>query len=165
MPELPLADLVRNGALDAELGALLWLLVEARVPVVVAGAPDTDRRGLRDAITAFLPPDTATVALAGDREDFAWMPEAVELGWRREGRASRRAPRATASPTVLVADLEDGPDGTWGERARIAIRSLSRRVRDAGDRRGDRLEDVFERLAGTAGRVRPTTSWRGSASS
>ena len=96
MPDTPLADLVRAGTLDAELAALLWLLVEARVPVVVAGSPDTDRRGLREAMTPFLPPDTATVALAGAREDFAWMPEAVELGWRREGRVAGGRARATA---------------------------------------------------------------------
>ena len=76
-------------------------------------------------MTAFLPSQTTTVALDGEREDFAWMPEAVELGWRREDRAAGRRDRASASETVLVAELEDGPGGTWGERARIAIRSLS----------------------------------------
>ena len=146
MPELPLAKFVRDGAIDAELGALLWLVVETRVPVVVAGSADTDRRGLQEAMAGFLPPDTATVALAGDREEFAWMPEAVELGWRREGRAASGRARATASTTVLIGELDDGPDGTWGERARIAIRSLSVGYGMLATAVGGRLEDVFDSL-------------------
>ena len=40
MNEAPatLVDLVADGTLDAELGGLLWLLVEAGVPLTVIGA-------------------------------------------------------------------------------------------------------------------------------
>ena len=141
-----IAPWVASGMIDTELGGLLWLLVEARVPVVVAGSVGTDRRGLRDAVTAFLPPQTTTVALAGANEDFAWMPEAVELGWRREDRATAPRDRASASETVLVAELEDGPGGTWGERARMAIRSLSVGYGLLATAVGTRLEDVFDGL-------------------
>src|SRR5262245_13842142 len=126
MRETPLAALVRARTLDAELGALLWLLVEAHVPVVVASGPGQGVL-LRDALVALVPADVVPRTLAGDDEDFAWLPEAVELGWRRE-RASSPAPRgARPSPdaTVLVGDLDDGPGGTWGERARIAVRALA----------------------------------------
>ena len=145
-PTNQIARWLVSGTIDAELGGLLWLLVEARVPVVVAGAAGSDRRGLRDAMTAFLPPQTATVALAGDDEDFAWMPEAVELGWRREDLTPVGRDRASASETVLVAQLEDGPGGTWGERARIAIRSLSVGYGMLATAVGGRLEDVFDSL-------------------
>ena len=141
------AGLVRERTIDAELGALLWLLIGARVPLVVAGAVGTDRGGLRGALADFLPAPTQTVTLAGEREDFAWMPEAVELGWRREGGAGGGGPRATAATTVLVADLDDGPGGTWGERARIAIRALAVGYGMLATATGDRLEDVFERLS------------------
>ena len=144
-PDL-VARLIAAGTLDAELGGLLWLLVEARVPALVAGAAQTDRRGLRDALSAFLPPDTQTVGLDGEREDFAWMPEAVELGWRREAGAAGGRPSATAAPTILVADLDDRPAGTWGERARIAIRSLSVGYGMLATATGTRLEDVFDAL-------------------
>jgi hypothetical protein len=145
----PLDDIaawIEEGALDAELGALLWLLVEARVPLVVAGAPSTDGRGLRDAIGAFLPAATTTIVVGGEREDFAWMPEAIELGWRREGGPRPGGSRTTAATTVLVADLEEGPAGTWGERARIAIRSLSVGYGMLATSTGARLEDVFDSL-------------------
>ena len=36
--------LLRQGTLDPELAALLWLLVEGGVPVVVAGSADASTR-------------------------------------------------------------------------------------------------------------------------
>jgi hypothetical protein len=48
-----LASLVRERVLDAELGALLWLLVEGGVPVVVAGsANQSQRTGLATALVS-----------------------------------------------------------------------------------------------------------------
>ena len=147
MRATPLADFVRDRTIDAELGALLWLLVEARVPAVVSGAEGSDRRGLRDALAAFLPSGTAIVPLAAADEAFGWMPEAVELGWRHEGALADRGSRATAASTVLVADLEDGARGTWGERARIAIRALAVGYGMLATGTGERLEDVLASLA------------------
>lgn len=41
MPERPsLTGLIRAGVMDAELGALVWVLVEAGIPLVVAAPPD-----------------------------------------------------------------------------------------------------------------------------
>ena len=143
MPEVPLTNFIRDRTLDAELGALLSLLIEARVPAIVAGPAGSDRAGLRDALVAFGPADTQTIRLAAEDEDFAWMPEAVELGWRHEGGTGRGGPRANASTTVLLADLDDGPGGTWGERARIAIRALAVGYGMLATATGDRLEDVL----------------------
>ncbi len=144
-----LARRIASETLDAELGGLLWLLVEARVPAVVAGEEPGATRPLRDALASFLPPGTTTVRLDGEREDFAWLPEAVELGWRRDaGTAVRRDARPAAGETVVVADLRDGPEGTWGERARIAIRSLSVGYGMLATTAGDGLEAVFAGLRG-----------------
>lgn len=152
-----IVDLLRAGVLDAELAALLWLLVEARVPVVVAGRSITAAAEMRDALLALLPADARPVRLAGEAEEFGWLPEATELGWRRErppatgGVASARngpgPERASSATGVLLADLEDGtPGGSWGPRARIAIRSLALGYGMLATTVGERLEDVLGAL-------------------
>ena len=79
-------ELIRDGTLDASLAGLLWLLVEARVPLVVAAGPSgTGKSTLLHALLDFLPPDTRTQELDGYAEDFAWLPEAATLGWRPHG--------------------------------------------------------------------------------
>jgi len=52
MPQAPvpgeppsLVELIRRGTIDAELGALVWALVEARIPLVVAAPEALARRG------------------------------------------------------------------------------------------------------------------------
>lgn len=140
-----IAPWIERGALDAELAALTWLLVEAGVPLVVAGTPGTGRGNLRDAIATFLPAGSTRTVLRGDDEDFEWLPEAVELGWHRDRPARRAGPGSSGGLTV-IADLDDRPGGTWGERARIAIRALSVGYGMLATVRGDRLEDVFECL-------------------
>jgi len=50
-----IAALVGRGTLDAELAALVWILVEARVPVVVASPADGVRDVLLDALAELLP--------------------------------------------------------------------------------------------------------------
>ena len=151
-----IATLVGRGTLDAELAALVWLLVEARVPVVVASPADGVRDALLDALEELLPRDAHVIGLAAAAEDFEWMPEATELGWRREhnvvpaaGRDATR--RASSSTAVMVArDLAGtGPDATAGPRARLVVRALSLGYGliagiDAAD-----LEGVFDRLAAT----------------
>lgn len=52
---------LRDGVLDAELAALLWLTLEGGIPIVVAGGPDVDRAALRDALLGLLPADARTV--------------------------------------------------------------------------------------------------------
>ncbi len=81
---------------------------------------------------AALPEELTPIELAGAAEEFEWLPEAVELGWRRERHvvpATGRdgVPRASAGSTVIVArDLAgSGARATGGERARLAVRALA----------------------------------------
>lgn len=165
MPPRPrsIVELIEARVLDPELAALLWLLVEARLPVVVVGAQDAGRTTLLTALLDFLPADARPVPLAGAEEDFDWLPEAPELGWRRERgtadagtqpptpgrseRAERVPPPRPTSTILLIAELGDRPPvGTWGARARIAIRALALGYGMAATMTGERLEDVFDRL-------------------
>lgn len=61
-----LVELIRRGTLDAELGAIIWVLVEGRIPLVVSAPADLEARGLAAAvlrgILASLRPD---LGLAG----------------------------------------------------------------------------------------------------
>ena len=129
---LALASLVADGTLDGELAALVVLLLDARVPVIVAGQPGRARDALAAALVATLPANLVPIELAGEAEEFEWLPEAVELGWRPErhvvpaaGRDAVR--RASAGSTIIVArDLGgSGTRATGGERARLAVRALA----------------------------------------
>jgi hypothetical protein len=151
-----IAALVGRGTLDAELAALLWLLVEARVPAVVAGPPDGARDALLDALAELLPRDADLIALAGGAEEFEWMPEATELGWRREhnvvpaaGRdATRRASSSTA--VIFARDLAGtGPGATAGPRARLVVRALSLGYGLIAGIDAEDLEGVLDRLGAT----------------
>ena len=142
-PPGPVAGLVRAGALDAELAALLSLTVEGGIPLVVAGGAGEERRAVRDALLALVPPGATVVRLAGADEDFAWMPQAGELGWRSTGPAKRGTPGAW-----MVAELEDdGPGATWGEVGHLAIRALTTGYSLVATAGGSRLEDVLARLS------------------
>lgn len=153
---------LRDGVVDPELAALVWLTLEGGIPIVVAGEPGGGRAALRDALLGLLPSGTRTVTLAGEAETFGWMAEAVELGWRHDGPwlveagadasvdpgADRIRARSGDTATVLVADLEDAaPGGTWGEHARLTIRALAVGYGMAATAAGSRLEDVLGRLA------------------
>ncbi|HEX5828580.1 MAG TPA: hypothetical protein VFY23_13730 [Candidatus Limnocylindrales bacterium] len=148
------ASLVAEGTLDAELASLLALLVGAGVPVVVAGPVGPARALVVDAAAELLPPDVRVVELAGPAEEFEWLPEATELGWRREHNvvpASGRdaTSRASAGTTVLVVrDLAgEGPGATAGARARLVVRSLSVGYGLLAEMDGPDLEAVLNRLA------------------
>jgi hypothetical protein len=148
-----LAALVADGTLDGELAALCVLLLDTHVPLVVAGPPGPGRDALADALLGTLPAEVTPVELAGDAEEFEWLPEAVELGWRRErrvvpaiGRDAVR--RAIAVTTVIVArDLAGtGPRATGGERARLAVRALAVGYGLVATIAEPDLEGVLERL-------------------
>src|SRR2546430_6117423 len=63
-------ELIRMGTLDAELAALVWLLVEARLPLIVAArAPRVGKSTTLNALLDFLPPSVSRVELAGAAED------------------------------------------------------------------------------------------------
>lgn len=63
-----IVDLVAEGSLDAELAALLWLLVEGGVPLTVTGAaPPADRAHVARGLLG-VPPETPWVLVDADRE-------------------------------------------------------------------------------------------------
>lgn len=94
-----LVALVRAGALDPELGGLLWVLVEGGLAVVVAGGPGPGRdeivRGLRDAR-----PDPTTLGME--------LAAADDPEPRTTARTFLAAAQAGLGPfaTVAAADLE-----------------------------------------------------------
>ncbi len=138
--------LIADGTLDADLGAELWLLLEARVPVIVAAdAQHVGKTTLLTALLAFLPPDARLVELAGESETFDWLPQATELGWPGVGHPTVGGPPVRPETTVLLAhELSDHtPAYTWGESARIAVRAASIGYGLAATIHGDSLDDVF----------------------
>ena len=145
-----IVELIRAGALDAELAALLWVLIEGRVPIIVGAGPRlAGKSTLLDALLMFLPPGTRTVELRGATETFDWLPQAPELGWRRSQTApSRDDPPIRPDDTVLlIPELSDHlPSYTWGAEARIAIRAASIGYGLAATIHADSLEEVFETL-------------------
>ena len=146
--ERSITALIADRTLDAELAALLWLLIEAGVPIVVAGPRRSGRTTVLTALLAFLPPESRTILLEGGDEDFGSVPEAVELGWRREVRAP--APVLRLPGTVLLAaELADRPPlGVWGERALIVVRALSLGYGLAATIEAAGLDEAFAALRG-----------------
>jgi len=162
---LSIVHLIRAGTLDAELAGLLWLLLEARVPVLVAAGPRlAGKTTLLTALLEFLPPAATIHQLQGWAEDFAWLPDAARLGWRPDGdgmpgRTRVRpggagVPAATGAPMIspatgyLVANELSPhlPFYTWGEQARIAIRALSLGYGLGATIHAESLQDVFDTL-------------------
>ena len=147
-----ITELIRAGTLDAELTAMLWVLLEARVPIIVAAeAEGIGKTTLLVALLDFLPAGVRTVELAGSGETFGWLPQATELGWRRATTPPPPAPdEALVRPdsTVLVIpELSDHlPSYTWGEEARVAIRAASVGYGLAATIRADSLEEVLDAL-------------------
>jgi hypothetical protein len=123
-----IVQLIREGTLDAELAALLWLLVEARLPIVVAARQgQAGKTTLLEAVLDFLPPGTRRIELAGALETFDWLPHARELGWQLTAPPSTPAQPINPATTYLIApELSDHLAAyTWGDHARIAVRSLA----------------------------------------
>jgi type IV secretory pathway ATPase VirB11/archaellum biosynthesis ATPase len=144
-----IVELIRDGTLDAELTAQLWLLIEARVPIVVAAeAGGVGKSTVLRALLDFLPATTRVVELAGEGETFDWLPQASELGWPGVARATAGGEPVRAETTVLfAAELSDHlPIYTWAAAARVAIRAASIGYGLASTIHADSLEDVFEAL-------------------
>ncbi len=156
-----IVELIRAGTLDAELAATLWLLIEGRVPIIVAAHDrQVGKSSLLGALLEFLPPGIRTVELAGSMETFDWLPQASELGWQRSSGATRadvagepERPGGAGGPirpddtVLLVPELSDHlPSYTWGEEARIAIRAASIGYGLAATIHADSLDEVFETL-------------------
>src|SRR3954452_5536396 len=107
MDPTAITTLLHDGWLDAELAGLLWLLVEGRTPVVVVGRDAAARDRVLDALAALLPDDARRATVRAD-DDFEWLREAVELGWRRE-RVGERRGRADATCSTHAGPLPRGP--------------------------------------------------------
>lgn len=132
---------------------MLWVLVEGRVPLIVAAAESgVGKSTVLNALLDFLPGGVRTVELEGSAERFDWLPQATELGWRRASGVPRLAasgdtPVRPDTTVLLIPELSDRlPSCTWGEEARIAIRAASIGYGLAATIHADRLEDVFETL-------------------
>ncbi len=156
-----IVEAVRDGTLDASLAALLWLLAEARVPLVVAaGPPGTGKSTLLHALLGLLPAGARIQELAGYAEDFAWLPEAATLGWRPHGfgglaapadraRTQATTPVEPSSTVLLVHEFSDHlPIYTWGEVARVVVRALSLGYGLGATIHAELLEEVLDELAG-----------------
>ena len=156
-----IVELIRTGTLDATLAAMLWVLIEGRVPVIVAAREQgAGKTTVLHALLDFLSPTVRRVELAGAAETFDWLPQASELGWPRQAAArvagvtpaapgvERDQPPVRPETTVLVVpELSDHtPAYTWGDRARIAIRAASIGYDLAATIHADSLDAVFEAL-------------------
>ncbi|HEX6868684.1 MAG TPA: ATPase, T2SS/T4P/T4SS family, partial [Candidatus Limnocylindrales bacterium] len=145
-----IAELLRVRMLDAELAAMLWLLVDGRVPVVVVGPTGgSGRTTLLTALLDFLPTGVRTHEVAAIDEDFAWLPQATELGWRGKPAAPLGASAGVRPDTtvILVPELaDDVPGAVWGDEARIAIRAASVGYGLAATIRADGLQGLVDRL-------------------
>lgn len=144
-----IVELIQTGTLDAELAATIWLLIEGRVPLLVAaGRPGVGASTLLVALLEFIPPELRVVELRGADETFDWLPQASELGWPSVARRpAEGAPFRPEDTVLLAAELSDhAPAATWGEAARIAVRAAAIGYGLAATIQGDSLDDVFEAL-------------------
>ena len=141
-------DLIRAGTLDAGLAAILWMLIEARIPLIVAAGNQGDGKStLLDALLEFLPPGIRRVELAGSVETFDWLPQASELGWPGKARAAVDATVRPDSTVLIAPELSERlPTCTWGERARIAVRATSISFGLATTMNADSLAQAFDSL-------------------
>jgi hypothetical protein len=140
-------NLLRAGTLDAELAALIWLLLDARTPVVAVGADTAACDELIGGLRGLLPPTAHSVDVAPD-DDFDWLPEAVQLGWRRDrpDTGPSVGGGVTAGDGVLLVRRLGAADGVGGARARIVVRALSLGYGLLATMAGDGLEDALNTL-------------------
>lgn len=144
-----IAELIRTGTLDAELAAIVWLLAEARVPLLVAGAArGLGKTTVLSALLDFVPVAVNRVELRGVDETFDWLPQASDLGWPGTARRSAMGPPIRPDNTILLAaELSDHmPAYTWGDAARLAVRATAVGYGLAATIHGDSLDDVFAAL-------------------
>ncbi len=144
-----IVGLIGEGTLDGELASQLWLLIEGRVPIIVASDDDpTEASMVLTALLDFLPPTVSVVELAGSTESFSWLPQASELGW--PGTVDLKADADPVRPdrtVLLAAGLADrGKRSTPGPVARIAVRAASIGYGLAATMRAGSLEAVFTAL-------------------
>lgn len=141
-------ELIRAGTIDAEVAALVWLLLEARVPLIVAA--ERGRAGkstLLEALLEFLPPGAKRRELDGVAETFDWLPHAHDLGWHHPAAAEPAAPADPATTWLIAQELSDHlPIYVWGDTARVALRAVSLGFGLGATIHADSLEEVFDAL-------------------
>ena len=148
-PRRSIVELIAGGVLDAELAALAWQLVEARIPLIVAGLQQgAGKTTVLEALLDFLPATARRIDLAGDTEDFAWLPEAEALGWTRQAPAEPVAiPVAPSSAMLIAAEISEHlPIYTGGRAARTLVRAASIGYGITATLHADRLEEVHALL-------------------
>jgi hypothetical protein len=166
---LAVTHLIASGTLDAELAALLWLLIEGRVPLLVAAGPQgAGKSTLLHALLVFQRPTEQQWVLRGFGEDFDWLPQAPELGWPQKGSAGRpelatRRVSAAQGSTGAGTSRRDRPDPgattllvhefsphlpayTWDIQARVAVRALQLGFSLAGTLHAESLREVIATL-------------------
>lgn len=144
-----IVELLRAGTLDAELAATVWVLLEGRVPLIVASAErHAGKTTLLNAFLDFVPPELSTRELSGIDETFGWLPQASELGWSGTPRRPSEGELVRPDTTILVApELSDHtPAYTWDDAARVFIRAASVGYGLAATIHADSLEGVFTAL-------------------
>ena len=148
-PRRSIVELIATGVLDADLAALAWITVEARLPLIVAGLQQgAGKTTVLEALLDFLPPTARRIDLAGAAEDFAWLPEAEALGWTRDVPPTPEAiPVSPASAYLVAGELSEHlPIYTWGRAARTLVRAASIGYGIGATIHADRLEDIHEQL-------------------
>ena len=143
-----IVELIGAGTIDADLAATVWLLVDGRVPVVVAGdGSGVGKTTLLRALLDFVPPEQRVVELRGVDETFDWLPQASELGCPGVPVRPEGAPVRPESTVIVAPELSDHtPAYTWGEAARIAVRAAALGYGFAATIHGDSLDDVLASL-------------------
>ena len=148
-PRRSVVELIATGVLDAELAALAWITVEARLPLIVAGLQQgAGKTTVLEALLDFLPPTARRIDLAGVAEEFTWLPEAEALGWSRQAPGAPAAIPVTPASAFLVASemSEHLPIYTWGRAARTLVRAASIGYGIGASLHADRLEEVHALL-------------------
>jgi hypothetical protein len=124
------------------------MLLDARTPLLVVSPSEAACASVLDALGRLLP-DGARRARARPDDDFEWLPEAVELGWRRD-RDSTAGPaparRIDPSDGVIIVHGLASPGGVEGERARVVVRALALGYGLLATMAGDGLDDALETL-------------------
>jgi hypothetical protein len=144
-----IVELIGAGTVDAELAATVWVLVEGRVPVIVASpGQGTGRSTFLDALLDLVPARCRVIELRGAEETFDWLPQASELGWPGVGRPPAHGTPVRPENAILVADdlVDAAPAVTSGKVARIAVRAATIGYGLAATIEGDSLDEVFDRL-------------------
>jgi hypothetical protein len=123
------------GVLDAELAGLLWALIEARMPVIVAGPTRPEREALLDALVGLLPPTTEVLRVDPTGDVLAGLPDTADER------------HVVLRPLDLVG-AADSPSGLDPVATRACVRAVAVGHGLAASIEADSLEAVLERLGG-----------------